>query len=130
MTTFSGAPPGPGCARRSAELPAPASLTTANVEIISQRLAAQVNRGDTEARVEHFCCDEQVVLSGVVSRSRWGPEGYRSYSFLLSLGNVQLRARIYSFKHERKCNASPAGRDKPIKPSSRTPIDPIIIENT
>ena len=28
---------------------------------LSERLAAQVNRGDTEARVEHFCCDEQVV---------------------------------------------------------------------
>src|SRR5947208_1826920 len=60
-----------------------------------------------------------------VSRSRWGPEGYRSYSFLLSLGDVKLRARIYSSKHERKRNSFPAGRDKPIKPSSRTPIDPI-----
>jgi hypothetical protein len=54
---------------------APGSLTTANVEIISQRLAAQANRGDTEARVEHFCSDEQVVpfvFPGLCHAADWG----------------------------------------------------------
>ena len=85
MTTFSGAPPGPGCARRSAELPAPGSLTTANVEIISQRLAAQVNRGDTEARVEHFCRDEHVVpfvFPGLCHAADWGLKDIARFCFL------------------------------------------------
>jgi len=61
MTTFQARRQDQVAHGRSAGLPAPGSLTTANVEIISQRLAAQVNRGDTEARVEHFCRDEHVV---------------------------------------------------------------------